>query len=163
MRTYGTRVLRLIYLFVKDRSLAEDLTQEVFLKVYRHLPSFRSDSQLETWVYRIAVNESKGYLRSWSFRKILPRWNVSEASKTTVESEVIGAFERETIASHVLNLSASYRQVIALRYYADLSIEEIAEVLQTSTGNIRTRLHRARQQLRMKLEKEDVTWISNNS
>ena len=72
MREYGTRVLRLVTFLVKERNAAEDITQDVFVKVYRNLPRFRGQSTMQTWIYRIAVNECKGYLRSWAFRKIWP-------------------------------------------------------------------------------------------
>ncbi|HZG82701.1 MAG TPA: sigma-70 family RNA polymerase sigma factor, partial [Brevibacillus sp.] len=66
MRQYGEKILQLVYLIVKDRSMAEDITQEVFLKAFRSLHTFRADSNMKTWLYRIAINESKKYLRSWS-------------------------------------------------------------------------------------------------
>lgn len=153
MKEYGTRILRLVYFFVKDRSLAEDITQEVFVKVFRHLSEFRGESSIQTWLYRIAVNECKGYLRSWSFRNIFPRSAIQQNGYTTVEQTVVNTEERASIVQQVLSLSPLYRQVIALHYYEDLSISEIAQVLGTSEGTVRTRLHRARQQLKERMEK----------
>lgn len=160
MKEYGTRILRLVYLFVKDRSLAEDIAQEVFVKVYRHLPDFRGESSIQTWLYRIAVNECKGHLRSWSFRNIFPRSIIQQAGYTTVEQSVMETEERADIARQVITLSPLYRQVIALHYYEDLTIAEIAEVLGTSEGTVRTRLHRARHQLKERIrEGVDLEWI----
>jgi RNA polymerase sigma factor (sigma-70 family) len=70
MSEYGDKILQLVYLNVKDRTIAEDITQEVFISAYRHLETFRGESSYKTWLYRIAINETKKYLRSWSFRKI---------------------------------------------------------------------------------------------
>jgi RNA polymerase sigma-70 factor (ECF subfamily) len=155
MREYGTRVLRLVTFFVKDRSLAEDITQDVFVKVYRNLPRFRKESSVHTWIYRIAVNECKGYLRSWSFRNLLPQSWVKTPGYMTVEHEVLENAERAQLVQQVLKLPPLYRQVIALHYYADLPIAEVAKVLGVTEGTVRTRLHRARQQLKQHLLTEE--------
>jgi len=155
MREYGTRILRLVYLFVKDRALAEDITQDVFVKVYRHLDSFRGDSDIHTWMYRIAVNECKGYLRSWSFRNIFPGLLPEKTDERPVEQTVMRRVERENIADLVLTLSRGYRQVIALHYYADMSVAQIADILNMKEGAVRTKLHRARLQLKALIEEEE--------
>ncbi|WP_255298443.1 sigma-70 family RNA polymerase sigma factor [Brevibacillus dissolubilis] len=156
MRENGTKVLRLVTLFVKNQAVAEDITQEVFLKVYKNLPYFRGESSIQTWVYKIAVNESKSYLRSWSFRNIFAKDEIEQESGQNVEDEVIGKANRETVAELVLKMTPKYRQVIALRYYADLSIKEVAVALGESEGSVRTRLHRARAQLKKLVEKEGL-------
>ncbi|NGQ94930.1 sigma-70 family RNA polymerase sigma factor [Brevibacillus sp. SYP-B805] len=63
MREYGEKILHMVYLMTKDRVTAEDITQETFVKVYRNMGSFRGESQIHTWIYRIAVNEAKKHLR----------------------------------------------------------------------------------------------------
>ncbi|MFY0545120.1 sigma-70 family RNA polymerase sigma factor [Brevibacillus sp. H7] len=159
MRTYGTRILRLVTFFVKDRVLAEDITQDVFVKVYRNLPQFRGESHIQTWIYRIAVNECKGYLRSWSFRNMFPRSQVDTDGFDSVEQVVLEHAERDQLVQEVLKLPTTYRQVIALHYYADLRIEEIARVLGVTEGTVRTRLHRARQKLKQNLTaQEGLGW-----
>ncbi|MED4585669.1 sigma-70 family RNA polymerase sigma factor [Brevibacillus choshinensis] len=167
MREYGTRVLRLVTFLVKDRNVAEDLTQDVFVKVYRHLPRFRKESSIHTWIYRIAVNECKGHLRSWAFRKILPSSWIKRDSDVSTEQIVMHQSERDELVMQVQNLPSMYRQVIVLHYYADLSIAEVANVLSVSEGTVRTRLHRARQHLKKQLGEEgDWEWTrtsgSNN-
>lgn len=163
MRSYGTRVLRLVIFLVKDRSLAEDITQDVFVKVYRHLPRFRGDSSIDTWLYRIVVNECKGYLRSWAFRHILPRSWIKAGADHSTERTVLEQAERDQLVQQVLLLPPLYRQVIALHYYADLSIGEVAEILGTSEGTVRTRLHRARQQLKRQMAgEEEWEWTRTN-
>ncbi|NGQ94149.1 sigma-70 family RNA polymerase sigma factor [Brevibacillus sp. SYP-B805] len=163
MREYGTRILRLVCFFVKDPSLAEDITQDVFVKVYRHLADFRGESAMHTWIYRIAVNECKGYLRSWSFRNLLLKPLADCTAERTVEAEVLANLEREGIVRQVMKLAPAYRQVIALHYYAELSTAEIAEILGTSEGAVRTKLHRARQQLKALMTREEgKEWMWNN-
>ncbi len=156
MREYGTKVHRLVFLFVKDRNLAEDITQEVFIKVYRYLGGFRKESSIQTWVYKIAVNESKRYMRTWSFRNIFTRSRLQEGILPSVESEALSKIDRENIAELVVKLIPAYRQVIALHYYADLSISEVALTLGQTEGAVRTKLHRARQQLKKLMEQEEL-------
>ncbi|WP_419878935.1 sigma-70 family RNA polymerase sigma factor [Brevibacillus centrosporus] len=167
MREYGTRVLRLVTFLVKERNVAEDITQDVFVKVYRNLPRFRGQSTMQTWIYRIAVNECKGYLRSWAFRKIWPGSWIKVGSDASTEHVVMKQYERDELVEQVQSLPPMYRQVIVLHYYADLSIAEVANVLSVSEGSVRTRLHRARQQLKKRMgEGREWEWTrtsgSNN-
>lgn len=157
MQTYGRKVLHLVYLFVKDQSLAEDVTQDVFIKVYLNLERFRGESDIKTWIYRIAVNEAKKQLRSWVFRNIFASEKVhllaDTHSKVTSEKK-LDHLDREEFTRYILQLPVSYRQMIALHYYQDLSIEEIAEILRISNGNVRNKLYLARKKLKRILEKE---------
>lgn len=164
MQEYGTRVLRLVTLFVKNRSLAEDITQDVFVKVYRKLPDFRGDSSVKTWIYAIAANECKMQMRSWSFRNLIFQSQVDRASEKSVEMEVVGESEREQLLAQVLALPYAYRQVIVLHYYEDQEIREIAAILGLREGTVRTRLHRARHMLKTALAAEEggAEWISTS-
>jgi RNA polymerase sigma-70 factor (ECF subfamily) len=159
VRGYVKKILRLVYLIVKDRNLAEDITQEVFLKAYKNLSSFREESSMQTWVYKIAVNESKKYLRSWSFRHLFFRAEVDVEVVGDTESAVLQSDSRIRFARLVMSLPPTHRQIIVLHYYEELSIEEMADILDISAGAIHTRLHRARQKLREQLEKEGLEWI----
>jgi RNA polymerase sigma-70 factor (ECF subfamily) len=159
LQGYLKKVLRLVYMIVKDRGLAEDITQEVFLKAYKNISSFRGESSLQTWIYRIAVNEAKKHVRSWSFRHLFFRAEVNIGMVEGTESAIMKNDLRVRFANLVMSLPARYRQVILLHYYEQLSVEEIAEVLGTSTGAVHTKLHRARKKLKELLEKEGVDWI----
>lgn len=155
---YLRKVFHLVFLFVKDRNAAEDITQDVFVKAYKNWRAFRGESTLQTWIYRIAVNESKKYLRSWTFRNILYRSNVSEEKTTNVEAGVMKKLAKLEFSDLVLSLPSKYREVIALHYYEDLSVEEVAKILGISQGAVHTRLHRARKQLKEVLLTEGFTW-----
>ncbi|MGD8190764.1 sigma-70 family RNA polymerase sigma factor [Brevibacillus ginsengisoli] len=165
MRDYGQQILQLVYLCIRDHTLAEDITQEVFLKAYKGLDHFRGESDVKTWLYRIAMNESKKYLRSWSFRNIFSTWlkekdQKLEAVETVgVEQLVMGKLKQRTILRHVLNLPHQYRQIIVLYYYEELSGKQMAEILQISEEAVRQKLHRARRQLKQLLEQEGEAWI----
>nr|WP_202890367.1 sigma-70 family RNA polymerase sigma factor [Brevibacillus brevis] len=156
IRHYLKKVLRLVYLMVKDRSLAEDITQEVFLLAYKNLGKFRQESSMQTWVYRIAVNEAKKHLRSWSFRHLFFKSEVDIEVVEGAESAVLQNDLRARFAHFVMKLPHSYRQLIVLHYYEELSVEELAVILDTSAGAIYTKMHRARQKLKALLEKEGI-------
>lgn len=156
IRDYLKKVLRLVYLMVKDRSLAEDITQEVFLLAYKNLGKFRQESSMQTWVYRIAVNEAKKHLRSWSFRHLFFKSEVDIEVVEGAESAVLQNDLRTRFARLVMELPNSYRQLIVLHYYEELSVEEIAVILEMTTGAVYTKMHRARQKLKALMETEGI-------
>lgn len=159
MQEYGENVFHLICLTVKSHSLAEDITQNVFIKAYRHLDQFRGEGQIKHWLYKIAMNECKKHFRSWSFRNIFPTiddhlGNLLDGQATNrVEEEILSRVKRDEIVAYIHSLAPKYRQVILLHYYEDLSIQEAAEILSVSQEVVRTRLHRARKQLRESMSK----------
>ncbi|MGG4494304.1 sigma-70 family RNA polymerase sigma factor [Brevibacillus reuszeri] len=165
MREYGDNIVQLAYLIVKDRGIAEDITQEVFLKAYRGLDQFRQESSVKTWLYRIAINESRKYLRSWSFRQIFSTYLSKKepvpekVADTNVEAAVLQRLSKVQIAERVMMLSPLYRKVMLLHYYEDLSIKEIAHVLDNSEDAVRTQLHRARKNFKALCEKEGSEWM----
>jgi len=165
MSDYGDNIVQLAYLIVKDKGIAEDITQEVFLKAYRGLDQFRQESSVKTWLYRIAINESRKYLRSWSFRQIFSTYlskkelGPEKVADTNVEAAVMQRQSKVQIAERVMMLSPLYRKVMILHYYEDLSIKEIAHVLDISEDAVRTQLHRARKNFRALCEKEGLEWM----
>lgn len=154
METHLLKVYRLCYWLVKDKTAAEDICQDVFLKAYKHLDSFRGDSKLETWLYRIAVNEAKRYVRSWTFRHLLYFAQPKSGESTDIESQVIKKDGEAKVGKHVDALPFKYRQVIILHYYEELEAEDIASILGITQGAVYTRLHRARQRLKTFMQKE---------
>lgn len=160
MQQYGEKVFHLVCLTVKSRALAEDITQNVFIKAYRHLDQFRGEGEIKHWLYKIAMNESKKHFRSWSFRHIFPTVDdhlgslLDRQAKNQVEEEILSRVKREEVVTYIHSLAPKYRQVILLHYYEDLSIQEVADILSVSQEVVRTRLHRARKQLRESMSKE---------
>lgn len=162
MNTHMPGVYRLCCWLVKDPVAAEDLTQEVFLQAYKHIGSFRGESQMGTWLYRIAVNESKRYLRSWSFRKLLyfsPSHNAFESvtAKHVPDGEDESILVQLELLVHALPFR--HKQIIVLYYYEDLPAESIAEILNMKVGAVYTRLHRAREALKKKAVEVGKEWI----
>jgi RNA polymerase sigma-70 factor, ECF subfamily len=162
MREYGRKILHLVYMIVKDRNTAEDITQDVFVKIYNHLELFRGESSIHTWMYKIAVNEARKHVRSWSFRNIFPTEKAEDLANESLsfegEPKLLDSLNREEFAKYILLLPLQYRQAIALYYYQDLSSEEMAAVLGISDGAARNKLYRARKKLKEILEREGFVW-----
>ncbi|GGB45759.1 sigma-70 family RNA polymerase sigma factor [Fictibacillus barbaricus] len=156
MDLYQDKVIRLAYTYVKDRKLAEDLAQEVFVKCYVHKDNFRNESSVKTWVYAITVNLCKDYLRSgWKkYIHVIDRFGKSrQSSVLTPELSIVQKSEHEALAEQVLKLPLKYREVILLYYYKELTVSEISQILNKKEPTIRTILQRGRDMLRRKLEK----------
>ncbi len=149
-RKYQDYVYHIIYGIVGSAEEARDLTQDVFLQVYRSLPSFRQGSRFATWLYRIAVNRAVDAARGsrkWRFLPFLQEPTLKERT-TDPSQEPEHAFskkmDREAVQETLLLCPLSHRDILVLRYYRDLSLEEIAETLDCSLAAAKVRLHRAR-------------------
>lgn len=157
MKRFGDKILKLAYYYVRDRYLAEDITQEVFCKVYEKLDSFRGDSSYYTWIYRIAVNKCKDYLTSSYFKKLLLWENNREldrANKYSYSNRLFEEVEGGDVFKKVMDLSIKYRIVIVLYYFEGLNTAEIAKILNLKESTVRTRLCRARAILKKVLAEE---------
>jgi RNA polymerase sigma-70 factor, ECF subfamily len=150
MKTYGEEIKRLVYTFVKNWQSAEDITQDVFVTLYTKLGTFRGDSAVRSWIYSIAINRSKDFLKSWSYRKLAftdKFSNNPKDSALSAEDGVISDSEDQLLYQAVLSLSIKYREIILLHYYKDFSIREICELLSMNESTVKTRLSRARKLL----------------
>lgn len=166
MQEYGTKVLHLAYYYLKDRHLAEDVAQEVFIKAYKHWDSFRGDSSAYTWLYKITVNLCRDKARSAWWRRLLPseepRATNSPAGFETPATEegpeeaALRSDQREALMKYVMKLPDAYRETVILFYYQDLSTVEIAEITEQNENTIKTRLFRARAMLKEMLVKGGV-------
>lgn len=138
---YRDRVFSIALVFLKgEQAAAEDVTQEVFVKVFRALPSFRREARLSTWLYRIAANACLDELRRR--RRLLLFGDLPPAMHPAVPAAEPSETPQDVVAA-VERLGPRLRIAVLLRYYEDLSYEEIAAVLGTTTGTIASRLNRA--------------------
>jgi RNA polymerase sigma-70 factor, ECF subfamily len=148
---YGT-ALR----FTGSASDAEDVAQEVFLKAFRGLGSFKGDAKVSTWLYRIAYNLCVDWLRKnrKAGRRASPLDEAGEAAdgRVDLEGTVLAAEERDRVRAALDGLDERYRSVIDMLYYQKLSYEQIAVVLGVPLKTVETRLYRARKVLRAALE-----------
>lgn len=150
MDAYGDVVLRTAYLLLGDRHLAEDISQEVFIIVYRKHHHLRQVSRIQSWIVGITINRCRAWMRRSSWKRLFIREMIEEKKvDATVKDHSI---EERLELNHCLQyLPYTYREVIALHYYHDWSSSQIAEVLGLSDGTVKSRLSRARQHLKKKM------------
>lgn len=155
MDSYGQEILQLVYSYVKNKGLAEDLTQEIFIKCYKALHTYSGKSKLRTWLWRIAINHCKDYLKSWYNKNVVitdeePANN--KTKKEMVEQVVIQKEADDELISAIMTLPIKYREVIYLFYYEELPIKEIAVLTEAGDNTVKTRLKRAKELLKERLE-----------
>ena len=153
---YQTRLLNFIYRTIGDREKAEDLVQEVFIRVYRHLHRFDRSKKFSTWAYTIASNLAKNELRNRSRNPLVLFQSLrgpSDEEERPVEFEDTGSRPddlyrkrhlRELVEQTVAQLPEHHRQVFVLRELEGKSYEEIAEITDCNLGTVKSRLNRAR-------------------
>ncbi|WP_246552263.1 RNA polymerase sigma factor [Vallitalea pronyensis] len=145
---YGTQILRLCYLYLKDYQLAEDACQDTFLSVYRNIGNFKKASSIKTWITKICINTCKNYLRSsWAKRIILNDKKIR--AEKYIEKPIMEESELMTL---IMDLNRKQKEVILMFYYQEFSTKEIASILNISESNVCTRLSRARKCLRIEVE-----------
>lgn len=154
MREYGNDILRMAYLYVKDIHAAEDMFQEVFLKVNEKLHTFEGKSDIKTWLLRITMNTCKDYLKSAYHSKVVPMYDFTEEQITTEEEyeEIEKAETARTVKEAVMALPEYYREAVLCVYFQDMSLDAAAKTLGVSTGTVKSRLSRAKEKLKQSLE-----------
>lgn len=153
MERYGNDVLRTAFMILRDRHRAEDAFQEVFIKVFRKYGSFRGDSSEKTWLTSITINVCRDMLRSSWLKRVIPsEFIASRRAGSDVEERFIRRDESRSVFESVMSLPEVFREVTVLYYYNGCDTAEIAGMLGMKEGTIRSRLHRAREMLRTKLE-----------
>lgn len=162
---YDRRVFRMAKQITQNDEDAEDVLQETFLKAYSHLEDFQGNSKFYTWLVRIAVNEALMKLRKRRSDKTVPLDDPIDTGEDVVAREVAvwednpeQRYSREEMANildeAVQSLKPAYRTVFVLRDIEEMSIEETAEALDLSISAVKSRLLRARLQLREKLTRQ---------
>ena len=157
---YQTQVYSLAYRMVGNEADAQDLAQEAFVRAWRALDSFQFSSQFSTWLYRLTSNICIDFLRSQKKRKHISltvlqddeqqQWDMPD-HRPLPEEQMIVAQEREALAKAIAALDPEYRQVLILRIVNDCSYQQISEIMGIREGTVKSRLSRAREQLRKKL------------
>lgn len=133
------------------QQLAEDISQEVFLRVYRNLHSFKGDSKLSTWIYRIAYNTTIEMLRKrkegFSYEALVEDgWQVEDGGLSP-EQEAERNEQAELLGKLISQLPGKYRHVIVLFYLQDKSYEQVAQTTGYPLGTVKTYLHRAKKEM----------------
>jgi RNA polymerase sigma-70 factor, ECF subfamily len=159
MREYGSDIYYIVYSYVKDHSLAEDLTQEVFVKFYKKMDTFREESSLKTWIVRMAINHCKDYLRRWDTRMISFTNTINDVVKGkfgTPEQTLIEEETNSELIKNLLSLPVKYREIIFLFYFEEMKLAEIAECMDLNINTVKTRLSKGRKLLGAAYQNSEV-------
>ena len=150
VRDYSERLWWHVRRFVNSHEDADDLLQEIFLKVWTALPSFRGEAQLFTWVWRIATNETLNHLRKEKVRAALKFSSVDAEMERRIQADPYfkGTEAERELAKAVLKLPEKQRQVFIMRWWDDLSYEEISAITGTSVGALKASYHIAQEKIR---------------
>jgi RNA polymerase sigma-70 factor (ECF subfamily) len=154
VRRYRNDVFRLSNHYLRNREEAWDLSQEVFIKVYRSMGSFRGESNFKTWVLRIAANQCKDFFKK---RRLVTvsfddRIGVEPPGRQLEPGQAVQAQEiGEAIQTALAKLPHKHRTAFVLREFEGLSYEEMSQVMQCSLGTVMSRLHHARKKLQQSL------------
>lgn len=145
MTQYGDDVRRYAYAITGNRQQSEDIAQEVFIKVYHHVGSFRGESSFKTWLFaltrNLAINEMKsGYMR----KVILFQWVKSRGKGASAEAVFLQEHGRHELREIIMALPVKLREVLVLHLEHEHTMAEIARVIGVSEGTVKSRLHRAR-------------------
>lgn len=152
INTYQLSLKRMCCVWLKDAALAEDATQETFLKAYAALSDFRGECSEKTWLTRIAVNVCRNLRRGWWFDHVDRSVEIERLPEAAVPFEDADSSLIDTVAALPLRL----REITMLYYYQDMNMSEISEALNISVSTVSRRLEKARLQLRTQLEKEGM-------
>lgn len=163
VKAYQDKIWSMAYYMTKNHHDAEDVAQEVFLKLWRSLDSYREDCEVSVWIMRIAKNACYDYLRKRKRTQAEPLTVEYEGEQverslpdTDLQSNPAAAMEdkerREAVARALLRLPPEHREVLTLRYMSGMSYEQIAQVLGEREGTVKSRLWRAKRHLKKILE-----------
>ena len=147
MNRYGTDIKRFCLLQLRDYGQAEDAAQDVFIKAWRGLATFRGDSSEKTWLLRIAANTCRDYQRTGWLRFM-------DRSVTPEDVEQGAAFDLpdDSLSRAITDLPALLRQAVTLRYFEELSIREMAQVMRVSEATVKRRVRKANTLLKSRLK-----------
>ena len=171
VRRYRNRIFNFTFRYTGNAAEAEDLAQDVFIKAYRNLHRFRGDAKFSTWLYQIAKNMSINRLRSIK-RAIVSLVNpivsedgdegldpisIAASDERSPEELMLGVEAEKVVQLAIQKLSPVYRAALILRDIEDLPYEEIAQILGLAEGTVKSRIHRARSELKQMLAQYNST------
>lgn len=145
VRAYQQRIYWHVRKMVIDHDDADDLTQEVFVKIHKSIDQFREDAQLFTWIYRIATNECLSFLDRKKRRFFLPLEDVGKqlAAKIDTSSTISGEDVQKKLQKALLKLPDKQRLVFNMKYFDEMPYEQIAAITDTSVGALKASYHHA--------------------
>jgi RNA polymerase sigma factor (sigma-70 family) len=152
-KEYGENIKALIYTYVKNDAQTDDIFQEFIISVYKNIDKFQKKSTLKTWLYSIAVNKCKDYLKS-PIHRLFTSYNdqINTVNKGKSPEQNVIKNEMETeIVKAILSLPIKYREIFVLRYYQSFSLKQISEFIGVNESTVKTRIMRGKKKLQSKL------------
>ena len=150
VRNYSERLYWHVRRFVCSHEDTDDLLQEIFIKIWAALPSFRGEAQLFTWLYRIATNETLNFLRKQKVRASLRFQSLDAELERRIDEDPYfnGSEAQRLLSKAIAKLPEKQRIVFSLRYYEDMSYENISEITGTSVGALKASYHIAYEKIK---------------
>ena len=168
IKMYEKKICSTIFFMVKNENMVEDIAQEVFIKIYKNLPKFNEQSSLYTWIYRITINacydeikkEKKVvYLSNYLENENGEEQEVEFEDETqNVEEFIEKSADKDTLIKCIKSLPDEMRALIILRDIKDFSYWEIADMLKLKLGTVKSRLSRARKELKNELKRQGYNY-----
>jgi len=163
VQRYRTRIMNLVCRFINDRDRAEEISQEVFLRVFRNRERYRKSGKFSTWIFTIAVNLTKNEIRSRVRHKGTFSLDAMEEdssgqgmtfpdSKPLPDEDLTATEIGQKVAEALRKIPARYREAVVLRDVEGLSYEEVGQILKIPGGTVRSRINRARLMLKERLK-----------
>lgn len=158
---YNNKLYASLLAFTKSQDLAEDLTQKTFIRVWKKIETFRGESSLFTWIYRIAINLAKNEFSSKQAKNQGITDNIDdtydlESSVSSPESHAIEAESMQAVMDFIASLPTDLREAISLREFDGKSYEEIAQITGSPIGTVRSRIFRAREEILNFMKEEEI-------
>ncbi len=147
---YTTYLLKLSYLYVKDKQVAEDIVQDTFVKVYAQFGDSIEVEKVKSYIVTMTVNRCRDYFRSWHYKKVQLSEVFDRHEKNVHNTEQVN------LTQSIMLLPVKYREVIILYYYDEQGTTEISTILKIPVGTVKTRLQKGRQLLKGIITEEEV-------
>ncbi|WJY27543.1 sigma-70 family RNA polymerase sigma factor [Sporosarcina trichiuri] len=156
MDEYGDRLTKLAYSYLRDWGKAQEIVQDVFLTCYEKYDTYEEILSYKAWVYRITINRCKDALRSAWARRVVVNSGLFQFFRSTEPSPETFSLQKDAdiqLAEKVMELPVKYREIIHLHYYEELSVQEIAQLLNMNRNTVKTRLKRGRSLMEGSMER----------
>ena len=156
MDKYQEKVYWVIRRMVIEHEAADDVAQETFVKVWKNIESFKGDSKLYTWIYRIATNEALNHLRKKKRRFFIPIGDIEHELSSSLDTDIYysGDEIQLKLQKALLKLPEKQRLVFNMKYFEEMKFKDIAEVMEVSVGSLKAQYHHAVKKIE-KFIKED--------
>ncbi len=156
VREYSERLYWIVRRFLYSHEDTDDLLQDIFIKVWTALPSFREDARLFTWLYRIAVNESLNFLRKKRVRSFFSVESYRDLMEQKIDDDPYfnGTELERKLWKAMAGLPNKQRIVFMMRYFDEVRYEQMSEILNTSVGSLKASYHHAYMKIKEELQSE---------